>query len=110
MIIASRSLRLRQGSTDIQVPVRIFAPENNNTDWTCEYEIGWPDGTRKFAARGADSVQALLLALNMVGSELYTSDHHKAGNLIALDSWKGYGFPVPKNLRDLLQGDDAKFL
>jgi hypothetical protein len=26
------------------------------------------------------------------------------------DNWSGYGFPVPGNIRDLLAGDDKKYL
>jgi hypothetical protein len=33
-------------------------------------------------ARGFDSVQALELALRMIGATLYASDHHKSGNLM----------------------------
>ena len=54
-------------------------------------------------------MQALILALNMIGSEIYTSDYHKLGNLRSSDPWQGYGFPVPKSLRDLLEGDDATY-
>jgi len=46
----------------------------------------------------------------MIGSEIYTSDYHKSGHLSSHESWRGYGFPVPQNLRDLLIGDDAKYL
>jgi hypothetical protein len=55
-------------------------------------------------------VQALELALKMVGTLLYTSDHHNAGTLIWHEPGKGYGFPVSNAIRDLLLGDDAKFL
>jgi hypothetical protein len=110
MLVASRSLKLRQGTTDIDVEVRLFAPHFEKDHWSCDYEIDWPEGTRKAAAHGHDSVQALHLALEMIGSELYNSDYHKAGDLTSGDSWKGYGFPVSKNLRDLLIGDDAKYL
>ena len=110
MIVANRCLKLRQAETELNVVVRVFAPQPNQVHWTCECEIEWPEGTRKFAAHGVDSMQALLLALNMIGSEIYTSDHHKAGSLAWGKPQNGYGFPVPQNLRDLLIGDDAEFL
>jgi len=110
MIIAARSLKLRQGSNEIAVPVRIFAPQDDDNQWSCAYEIDWPEGTRKSAGHGADSVQALLLALEMIGSEIYTSDYHKSGCLFFEAVGCGYGFPVPTNLRDLLDGDDAEYL
>ena len=109
MVVASRSLKL-VGDGDESVAVRIFSPRREDGHWSCDYEIDWPEGTRKGTSHGYDSVQALLLALNIVGSELYTSDYHKAGKLASGDLWKGYGFPVPKNIRDLLIGDDAKYL
>ena len=110
MLVASRSLKLRRETADAEVEIRIFAPQFESDHWSCKYEIDWPEGIRKGAAHGHDSVQALHLALEMVGSELYTSDYHKAGDLTSGDSWNGYGFPVARNLRDLLIGDDAKYL
>jgi hypothetical protein len=57
-----------------------------------------------------DSAQALFLALQTIGAEIYTSSYHKAGKLFFDAPGKGYGFPVVPTLRDLLQGDDAKYL
>ena len=54
-----------------------------------------------------DSVQALLLALQAIGAELYRSEHHLSGRLLWEKEGGGYGFPVPRNIRDLLVGDDA---
>jgi hypothetical protein len=102
-------LKLHEGESATEIVVRVFAPRPDGAHWSCDYEIDWPEGTRKGAAHGFDSVQALLVALNFIGSELYTSDYHKAGSLAFAGSWKGYGFPVPQNLRDLLIGDDAKY-
>ncbi len=109
MIIASRSLKLRQGSADFEVPVRIHAPRKNDAEWICDYEIGWPEGARNSYAGSLDAVQALQLALQKIGIELYTSEHHKAGHLRSGNAWNGYGFPVPANAKDLLVGDDAKY-
>jgi hypothetical protein len=109
MIIAHRSLKLRQRSTDIDVPVRIYAPESKDGDWTCHYEIGWPEGTRESYAGGIDAIQALHLALQKIGTEIYTSTHHEAKTLRWEKSGDGYGFPVPKNIRDLLEGNDDKY-
>lgn len=109
MIIANRFLRLRREDDVVAVAVRIFAPQPDQSDWSYAYEIDWPEGARKFTAFGRRSVQALVLALSMVGSEIYTSEYHKAGDLSSDELWKGYGFPVPQNLGDLLIGDDAKY-
>ena len=109
-MIAERLLKLNQPSGTFDVPVRIFAPEETKHAWTCGYEILWPDGKRTGAAHGFDSVQAIFAALQMIGAELYTSDHHKAGRLSWGEPGRGYGFPLTQNLRDLLIGDDAKYL
>ena len=55
-----------------------------------------------------NSVQALDIALRMIGAEIYTSDYHKFGNLFVEAPGRGYGFPVPATIRDLLIGDDKK--
>ena len=59
---------------------------------------------------GVDAVQALLFALQMIGAEVYTSSQHQSGRLEWLERGRGYGFPVPDNIRDLLVGDDKRFL
>lgn len=110
MLIATRVLKLCRPTGDIEIPVRIFAPEEGAQSWFCRFEVDWPDGPRGMAAGGVDAVQALELALKMIGAQIYTSDHHTSGNLVWLEPGKGYGFPVPNNIRDLLVGDDKKFL
>lgn len=110
MIVANRTLKLRKDGADTDVAVRIFAPRPDRDHWMCEYEIDWPEGTRKFAAHGLDSVQALELALKMIGSEIYTSEYHKSKMLSWEKPGQGYGFPVARNMRDLLEGDDGKYL
>jgi hypothetical protein len=61
----------------------------------------------KVAFRGVDSFQALILALQTIGAEIYASAYHKAGSLKWAERYRGYGFPVGGNLRDLLIGDDT---
>jgi hypothetical protein len=94
---------------DTEIPIRIFAPEQHADAWSCQYEIDWPEGPQAMTSWGADSVQALILALTMIGADIYSSSYHKSGKLMLDEAGKGYGFPVPASLRDLLQGDDAKF-
>ncbi len=86
-----------------------YAPEEAGTVWTCCYEIGWPDGTRKMAATGFDALQAVHLAMQMIGAELYTSSYHEQGQLRWGEPGEGYGFPVAASIRDLLIGDDKRF-
>lgn len=106
MLIATRVLKLRSTSGDIDIPIRLFAPEPDGVDWSCRFEIGWPDETLTRAAAGFDAVQALELALKIIGALIYASDHHASGKLMWLEPGKGYGFPVPRGIRDLLIGHD----
>ena len=58
-------------------------------------------------AHGADALQALVIALQMIGAELYASEYHKLGQLF-VEGQQGYGFPVAQNIRHLLVGFDAE--
>ncbi|MES1155751.1 MAG: hypothetical protein ABUL48_04905 [Pseudorhodoplanes sp.] len=110
MMIASRVLTLRSGKEEIKIPIQIFAPQREKPGaWGCRYEVGWPEGKRSVTACGIDSIQAITIALGMIGAEIYTSNYHKSGNLFWDVPGKGYGFPVASSLRDLLIGDDAKY-
>jgi len=101
---------LHRPTGDIEIPIRIHAPQPATGDWSCRFEVGWPDGGLTMDAGGIDAVQALDLALRMIGAQIYASDHHASGKLVWLEPGKGYGFPVTSNLRDLLVGDDKRFL
>ena len=110
MLIATRTLNLRQPDGDIDIAVRIYAPVENGRSWFCRYEVDWPGEHHKMKMGGADSVQALVAALYAIGAEIYSSSYHKEGRLYLDKPGEGYGFPVVPTLRDLLQGDDAKYL
>ena len=111
MLIASRELTLRNGGEDIEIPIRIFAPEKESSGaWGCHFEIDWPDKKTDKTIFGFDSVQAIVLALQTIGAEIYTSNYHKAAQLFFDEPGSGYGFPVVPTFRDLLQGNDAKYL
>jgi hypothetical protein len=106
----TRKLRLRRDDVELDIPVRLFWPTVNEESWDCRWEIDWPDRQRASSAGGFDAIQALLQALTMIGAEVYCSDEHRSGRLSWGPDWVGYGFPIMGNLRDLLIGDDAKFL
>jgi hypothetical protein len=106
----SRVLKMRSRDREIEIPIRICWPVRDEAAWSCEWEIQWPDRKRSSAARGADAIQALMNALQMVGSEIYASEAHQTGQLSWDNKWIGYGFPVPNSIRDMLVGDDKKFL
>jgi hypothetical protein len=106
----SRVLTTTNRGRDVEVPVQIFWPVEDKAAWSCRWEIQWPGRKRSNAARGTDAIQALINALQMIGSELYCSEEHKSGRLFWGKKWTGYGFPVPNNIRDLLVGDDKRSL
>lgn len=108
-MIACRVLKLRQEGTEVEVPVSLFAPEPGENDWICRFEIGWPEGVYQGWAAGLYGMQALVLALQKIGALLYSSNYHKAGLLMLDKPGNGYGFPLPQNARDWLEGDDARF-
>ena len=110
MIIATRHLVLREKQRDVDIPVRIHAPEKAEVDWICRFEIGWPEGKAERWGTGVDAVQALLFAMQMIGAEVYASAQHRSGRLAWLEAGRGYGFPVPRTIVDLLVGDDKRFL
>ena len=110
MLIATRVLKLRQTAGVVDLPIRIFTPRREGASWFCKFEVGWPDGTLTMDAGGVDAVQALELALKMIGAQLYASDHHASGALVWQRPGRGYGFPVTNGIRDMLIGDDKRFL
>lgn len=109
MLIAERSLKIKSSTDDVEVPISIYLPREIDGAWLCKFTIEWPDGDIQMDASGSDSVQAIELALKMIGAFLYASDHHAAGKLMWLEPAQGYGFPVTNYLRDMLIGEDKKF-
>lgn len=61
------------------------------------------------AGGGVDAVQALELCMKSIAQKLYFSDYHKDGALFWPGQGLGYGFPIAKNGRDLLVGQDKEF-
>jgi hypothetical protein len=107
MITMIRLLHLTD-APDVSIPVRVHAPIPAAIDWSCRVEIGWPGKPWGRDVTGVDAIHALELALRMVGTELYSSDLHAKGRLIWLEPGDGYGFPVPRTIRDLLVGQDRE--
>ncbi|MBS0248100.1 MAG: hypothetical protein JSR61_15915 [Proteobacteria bacterium] len=111
MLVASRTLKLKSGDAVVDVPVELFVPvQETDGAWKCDTTIGWPDGVSRKSTFGVDSMRSLVLALQMIGTELHASAAHKSGTLFWDKPGNGYGFPVMPNMRDLLTGDDAKYL
>jgi hypothetical protein len=109
MVIGTRVLTIRGPEADIPVPIRLFAPEYDDGHWICRYTIDWPEQPQENFGAGVDALQALHLALQRIGIDLYFSPTHKAGTLMWEKPGDGYSFPLPKNGRDLLIGADKTF-
>ena len=111
MVFANRRLTLSEAGGDTNVEIEIHAPtETPDKSWCCRYTIGWPRESIEREVFGFDAVQALVLALQMIGFDIYRSDYHEAGKLAWGKPGEGYGFPVNAAYRDWLIGDDAKYL
>lgn len=110
MLIGQRILKLQRKDRIIDIPVIVFLPEQaSDGTWFCGYEIGWPEGKQTSRAGGVDALQAVLLAFQMIGADIYTSSYHKSGALFLDIPGQGYGFPVAVPLRDQLVGEDKLF-
>ena len=108
MIIARRTLTLRQQGQDHPVEVTLAAPRFETGCWRCAYEIHWPSGPRRFYGAGADSMQAIVIAMQMVSADLYTSAAGKSGELFFETPGKGFSIPTPPSMRDWLTEEDAR--
>ncbi len=106
MPILTHILHLNQPSGEVLVEIHLYQPHPTGASWTCNFEIDWPEGRLARHGVGEDALQALVIALQMIGAQIYTSPYHEDGSLRAYDKEDGYGFPVPNNLRDLLIGVD----
>jgi hypothetical protein len=105
----TRTLRLTN-EAETSILIRVSAPVQEDIDWSCVLSIGWPDRMVERKIFGIDAIQSLELALRMIGTELYASEFHKAGQLMWLKPGAGYGFPVPNTIRGTLVGEDRDYL
>lgn len=62
--------------------VRFYTPSKApGGEFQCRYAIGWPEREVRRYACGLDGVQAVMLAMRTVHSELVESDAYKGGRL-----------------------------
>ena len=106
MIIARRSLKISEGGKDREVAIDIHAPEPARVDWICRYEIDWPEGKVERHAGGTDPYKLFSRCPADDWSRGQYERRHRPGQLEWLAKGRGYGFPVPNNIRDLLVSDD----
>lgn len=106
MLIMTHILHLNGPSDNVPIEIRLYQPHLTDGSWTCSFEIDWPESRMVRYGVGEDALQALVITLQMIGAQIYTSPYHEDGSLRAYDKEDGYGFPGPNNLRDLLIGVD----
>lgn len=102
----TRTLTIDDGRSDSSVPITLHAPIQGDGYWECQFDIGWPEGTKSSRARGFDSVQATYLAMQNIAVHLYASHYHAEGKLRWGEPGTGYGFPMPVVGYDSLIGED----
>jgi len=105
-IIATREYLL-DGAKKVTVLIgkpQPHASDKQWVDWYCPFQKRGLDSDRVKRAWGVDPIQALLLALQMLGAELYSSEEYKTGRLTwHCERVKGdLGLPVMEIIRDVL--------
>ena len=106
-VVAERVLVL---DSDTEVIARIGLPftpaEFPNESW-CPWQIQGLGSDIVRRTIGIDSVQALWLAFQSVGCQLYASEEYRSGRLVAFPGEGGdLGFPTYPNMKDLLPNPD----
>jgi hypothetical protein len=97
-IIATRKFYLL-GNKDREIIVHIGKPNQfpDFPDYYCPFQIMRTGSEKIRYAAGVDAIQALQLAMVMIGAILYTSKEAKSGQLRWLtDENDTLGFPVPE--------------
>lgn len=109
MLIAERILTAQLPDGAKQIPISIYAPRFADGMHICEYVIEWPEGEQRSFGAGVDMVQALHSALLKNRDRPLFQCLSQKRYLVLGKAWRGYGFPVPKNARELLVGYDKIF-
>jgi hypothetical protein len=98
-IIATRSIEVltKEGSPERTMTVLIGRPTQEPTgEWRCPYQIIGDGSEHPFGALGLDAVQAIELALKIIGARLAATTEAREGRL----RWAGerdLGFPLPRD-------------
>jgi len=111
MVIASRVLTLRNGNDETEIPIRVLAPECEKPGvWGCRYEVDWPEGTHAMTVWGF----RFRAGSRPRPENDWRRDLHEqlsqGRQLVLGRARKRLRLPVVPTLRDLLQGDDLKYL
>lgn len=96
--IATREYVLKDGQ---KVHIYIWTPTlQPSGEYGCPYWITGLGNKKIKTSFGIDSVQSLVLAMQIILVELCNSEEYKNGNLLWLDT-QYLGLAVPKYLRDI---------
>jgi len=71
MLVVTHELFVKSQPADVRIEIRVYQPIQFEKDWGCRYEIDWPEGSKVLIAYGLDALQALVIALKLIGTELY---------------------------------------
>jgi hypothetical protein len=91
--IARRELKVR--ANDKTITVILYEPRKAKQGWSCDYSIELPTRSIAKTVYGADSLHALMLALDMLQAEVR---HAEENEEIAID-WEGSRFTISPKLR-----------
>jgi hypothetical protein len=82
-------------------PQKVANPSNGDLVF-CPYQVLGIGDEKVRSAGGVDEVQALQLAMEMIGSELYFKLNRKCGGKLRWEAGKegDLGFPVPPGLEE----------
>jgi hypothetical protein len=83
-----------------EVVCRFFWPEPDRGDFSCRYEIDWPEGARGRSIPGVDEVQALLLAMQTAHLDLLLA-RKDTGRLVSWMDETRLGLPIAEVVRGL---------
>lgn len=104
-VIATRRLSLADGSP-VTIELGMPYADGDNPDYLCPYRItGWGSG-RVRGSFGVDPIQALTLAMQAIGTDLYSSDEYRSGSLRWFKPHDDLGLPVLPGLEDVLPKED----
>jgi len=98
-VIATRTIDVlsADGQPAGTMTVSLGRPTQEPTgEWLCAYQITGDGSNRSFGALGLDAVQAIDLAMHLIGARLADTAEAKEGRL----RWSGeskLGFPLPRD-------------
>ena len=104
-IIAARELSLADGSP-VTVELGLPYADGENPDYVCPYRIRGMGSGRVRCSFGIDPIQALMLAMQVIGTDLYSSDEYRSGSLRWFKPHDDLGLPVLPSFEDVLPKED----